>query len=139
MTRYERPHQMAQSTGIFSAYNHIPASAKATLQDGEQMAALYAAYSMNEIAAHLHCSGDAVRRALVYHGIKLRAAGQQPGYNGKAEPRPAPRATTRRLVQFAAWRAYRRSDRCPYDCPYARMCPWDACTLDELLEGKGER
>ena len=57
MSRYERPHQMAQSTGIFTAYNRIPAPAKATLQDGEQMAALYAAYSMNQIAAHLHCSG----------------------------------------------------------------------------------
>ena len=139
MTRYERPHQMAQSTGIFTAYNRIPASAKATLQDAEQMAALYAAYSMNQIAAHLHCSGDAVRRALVYHGIKLRAAGQQPGHNGKAEPRPTPRATTRRLVQLAAWRAYRRSDRCPPDCPDVLRCPWDECTLDVFLQGEGKR
>ena len=135
MTRYERPHQMAQSTGIFSAYNRIPAGAKAILADPEQMAALYAAHSMNQIAAHLHCSGDAVRRALVYHGIRLRAAGQQPGHNGRAEPKPALK-TTRRMIQLAAWRAYRRLDRCPPDCPDVLQCPWDECTLDTLLEGE---
>lgn len=114
-----------------------PESARAILVDPERMAALYEEYTVLGLAAAIGCSETAVKRAMAYHGIRPRPAGQRPGWKPLLPRPPKPgNGDVRAMVRLAAWRAYRRLGQCPPDCPYSERC-WageDECKLEEEID-----
>lgn len=73
----------------------------------------YNSMNIKDSSKHLDVSAETFRRALKYHGIRVRK---------KGEMIIAHKRITRNMIILAAMKAYMASDRCPPNCSGKATC-----------------